>query len=783
MPSVEITSNAINFAVPMKLSGNLGIGTSIPQYPLHMDNTPLAFGITQTPVAEFQIGSSDARYISCSADGNVVVVGKANSDNNGKIYVNTYSGSNWSVEELFLPEVPADIYPPDGVYAWRSGARGFVSNDGTRIVAARGMSSGYNANAATIFEKVNNVWTSTALFHKAGSFGYGCAISGDGNTVAFTAPYGSVNNYSGYIYSFKYNASTQVWDETLARSYENWPDQISLNYDGTVLAFTRTHFPPDLANTFTYVTAYAHVLKYTNNAWNSINDDVIISSNGLNNWHFYGKTVCLSGDGTTLVVGAPGFVEWGLVNSLNAVYVYKSMDGWIQRTEYKLQPPSYISPSFNDYNNHFGNAIAVNSSGTEIVVGAHASLVGTLTKAGRVWVFQFINNTWNATGSIDGTSTNLWFGSAVALMGNSMSAYIVARNWNNSPTARGVTKYTFMAPGTAINISDGNMHLTGDMAMTGKMNVTGTIQATNFLGDGSQLTNLPKPLGTARATIAVTIGQTDGDWYQFATLNIASIVHVTVTSTYRYKKYIVSTNASDYNWRVCLPISSAGQTYNDFEVFRLENFQNSFRIVRVGYPYEEDYQCTIHMEAYTSVEYLYDSDLNIQVENITGSGATNFGIHSSTLLTQRTSNGEGRVGIGTEVPLTALTVNGTIRNINGPGPTSGTSLVITGDGDIAPQSSDARYKTNVQDLPSVIDAMMNMRAVSYTWKDEPQKWYGLLAQQISEVFPDAAWHNADNDTYGVHYTPTVVTLLLKAVQEQQQMIKAMTERIAALENK
>jgi uncharacterized small protein (DUF1192 family) len=123
-------------------------------------------------------------------------------------------------------------------------------------------------------------------------------------------------------------------------------------------------------------------------------------------------------------------------------------------------------------------------------------------------------------------------------------------------------------------------------------------------------------------------------------------------------------------------------------------------------------------------------------------------------------------------------VNGTIRNLNGPAPTSGTSLVITGDGDIAPQSSDARYKNDIEDIPPVLDAVMNMRAVSYRWKDEPHKWYGLLAQQIAEVFPDAAWHDAEKDTFGVHYTPSIVTLLLKAIQEMKQSHDA---RITTLE--
>jgi hypothetical protein len=143
----------------------------------------------------------------------------------------------------------------------------------------------------------------------------------------------------------------------------------------------------------------------------------------------------------------------------------------------------------------------------------------------------------------------------------------------------------------------------------------------------------------------------------------------------------------------------------------------------------------------------------------------------------------GNIGIGTTTPSTALTVNGTIRNINGPSPTSGTSLVITANGDIAPQSSDSRYKTNVEDIPPVLDALMNVRAVSYNWKDDTTtKWYGLLAQQLSQVFPDAAWYNAEKDTYGVHYTPSIVTLLLKAVQELKVIVTTQSDEIQELKN-
>lgn len=1273
MPTIEITPDGVNLSVPIGLNGNIGFGTTMPQYPLHITNVPLQFGINQTPIAAFQIGLTDARYISCSGDGNIVVVGKASNSTNGKIFVNTYNGSLWSEEQLNLTPAPSSDYP-SGTYQYygKSGARGYISNDGTRILAVRGLQGTPNANSATIFEKINNVWTSNAFLHRAGSFGWGSAISGDGNTIALTAPYDYTNNYAGYVYAFKYNASTQTWDETLARSYENWPDQISLNFDGTVLAFSRTNLPPD-QNTGDPATAYLHILQYSNGAWNDANDDIIISPpNGLLNWHYYGKSLCLSGNGTTLVVGAPGFVDWGTYNVLNAVYVYKKSNGsWVSPTTYTVQPSSYSSPSANDYDNHFGNVVTINSNGTMMVIGAHASDVNGIIRAGRAWVFQFTNNSWNAVGSINGTSGYQWFGSAVALTDDSMSAYITARNWNYDPLLRGVTKYTFMAPGTALNIADGNMILTGDITVTGntsnmgdmrvnghveiigddvayqpvkvtpmyyevnklystatyddfttwseytnRINITdelvgsydmfvvpdigfdlfimntsvnsrnlikvyrwGTIRVAdvpfvsgtddNELGMGTasivpESINVSYYLGNYNSApaafvfyeathslyysgqlcvifqsnkITIHVKQATGDGgygidfkyfgvqlpghrappfsitdqaYEITLQQLRSVgINVegsivshsigigTSTPLFKSALSIVQTQGihdhgilfdnSLTNRKITLynsgvPVNSVGASPNNhqyygfgingstlryqvdgtgsshvfyaatdaessselmrivgngnvgvgktipmtklhvggsiiaddsisisktsltknaiydkqvkqltsniaYNVTNWNNFvpvnansppiffpdggyKNGQRLVFNGTtnstllktPCFEDFPNLVGIPGFTfgmqckltgtpsenevlidfgdqnldevilyrngtssSFNFLFrsfyataplftnvfsnaipqdqwfsfvirgtygysnatnnlklDTYLNGEVvtsilndissklsvprecafggrrdggtsfpnrTNMTGEisafqmfdyalsdneiknvlfsdyllGKTGTSYNTNVFaknidiisensnlipsityasfpnvantsfsgteytigindLNVMTITSQGNVGIGTTIPSTTLTVNGTIRNINGPSPSSGTSLVITGDGDIAPQSSDSRYKTNVEDLPSVINSMMNLRAVSYNWKDEPQKWYGLLAQQVSEVFPDAAWHNIDNDTYGVHYTPTVITLLLKAIQEQQQMIENQNQRITALEN-
>lgn len=114
------------------------------------------------------------------------------------------------------------------------------------------------------------------------------------------------------------------------------------------------------------------------------------------------------------------------------------------------------------------------------------------------------------------------------------------------------------------------------------------------------------------------------------------------------------------------------------------------------------------------------------------------------------------------------------------------------------QTSDERYKTNIQPLSAGLSTLMKLKPISYNWKNENLRLgtgvnYGFSAQELSETVPDLVIHEAAGidketgkrsseyaDAYGVKYAE-FTPMLVKAVQEQQSMIEKLEKRIAELE--
>lgn len=123
------------------------------------------------------------------------------------------------------------------------------------------------------------------------------------------------------------------------------------------------------------------------------------------------------------------------------------------------------------------------------------------------------------------------------------------------------------------------------------------------------------------------------------------------------------------------------------------------------------------------------------------------------------------------------------------------SAVFAANGTI--QTSDARLKKAVTNLGYGLSQVMQLRPVTFQWKDsnEGRTYLGLIAQEVEKVIPEAIERSKEADSpLGMSYT-SLVPVLIKAVQEQQATLdhkeaeikaikaenEALNARLAALE--
>ena len=82
-----------------------------------------------------------------------------------------------------------------------------------------------------------------------------------------------------------------------------------------------------------------------------------------------------------------------------------------------------------------------------------------------------------------------------------------------------------------------------------------------------------------------------------------------------------------------------------------------------------------------------------------------------------------------------------------------------------------------------------MRVVNYNLIGDEKKQLGVIAQELEQVFPSMVEEMPDKDEKGNDLGTTTksvkysvfVPMLIKAIQEQQALITALTTRITALE--
>ncbi|EDP71929.1 outer membrane protein, putative [Flavobacteriales bacterium ALC-1] len=150
-------------------------------------------------------------------------------------------------------------------------------------------------------------------------------------------------------------------------------------------------------------------------------------------------------------------------------------------------------------------------------------------------------------------------------------------------------------------------------------------------------------------------------------------------------------------------------------------------------------------------------------------GVPTFGDRTNALSIRRLSNGRSWQFHVTSDGYLTLFNDGAFRGAFNA--TTGTYLQI----------SDRKLKKDITTLEGgTLNKVLQLNPVSYLMKDQTdtKRNHGLISQEVKEIFPSITHYVKESDLLTLSYTE-LIPILIKAIQEQQQIIKNQNEKIEA----
>lgn len=372
--------------------------------------------------------------VALSADGNTLAVGAPEEDsgsvgiggvadetmlNSGAVYIYTRSGGSWS-GPIYVKAPNPDSFDGFGESLALSAdgstlAVGAAGEDGSVTGIGGGFdNAALSAGAVYVYARSGAAWSASAYVKASNTsanalFGSSVDLSADGNLLAVgargessaasgiggnrvytcSAPASNCLSFSGAAYVYSRTAGT--WSAVPVYVKASNPQQdaifgdaVALSDDGSTLAVGASNEASaatgvdgnqtsgcnaaPIVNCAPYSGA-AYVYSRSGSTWSG---PTYIKASNTGEGDGFGAYLALSGDGSTLVVGAPyengsaGGVGAGsdeASRSAGAAYLLtRSASGWSQ--------PAYIKPSNPGIDHYFGSALALSADGSTMVVGA-----------------------------------------------------------------------------------------------------------------------------------------------------------------------------------------------------------------------------------------------------------------------------------------------------------------------------------------------------------------------------------------------------------------------------
>ena len=405
-----------------------------------------------------------------SEDSNSVLINGNQSDNSaadaGAVYIFKRNGITWSQHayikasnseagDLFGTSVSLNANGTTlAVGAFRED-----SND-TGINGDQSDNSSIDSGAAYVYELSNNIWSQQAYLKASNSeagdrMGFSVKLNADGNTLAVAAFDESSNatgvngiqndnsaSRSGAVYVFVRNSTVWTQEAYIKASNTNMNDffgvDIGLSFDGNTLAVgalgeasSVTGINGDQSINTEPSAGAVYIFIRSGVSWSQ---EAYIKASNTSGGDSFGRNISLSGDSSTLAVGA--YLEDGNATVINgdqsdntarnsgAVYIFKrSGSAWSQQ--------AYIKASNAESGDVFGTGISLSNNGDVLVVGAPGESSDSIgvngdqnnnmaAFSGAAYLFKRNNNSWNQEAYIKASTIDVSdnFARVVSLSGD-----------------------------------------------------------------------------------------------------------------------------------------------------------------------------------------------------------------------------------------------------------------------------------------------------------------------------------------------------------------------------
>ena len=288
-----------------------------------------------------------------------------------------------------------------------------LSSDGTRVAISAPLNDGNGDHAGhvRVYEWSGDRWNQLGddIDGDQGSrSGDSVSLSSDGTIIAIGTEHAHFNDSFSWgqvrVYEWGNGTWTQLGGDIYGEaSQDDSGSSVSLSSDGRRIAIGAQG---NDGNGF--LSGHVRVYEWGNNTWNQIGQDI----DGETRYHYSGRSVSLSSDGTRVAIGAPGGFN-GFYSS-GEVRIYELTNNtWTQIGQViDGEAPGDGS----------GGSVSLSSDGTRVAIGAPGNdgedglLGGTTVGSGHVRVYELSNGTWTQIGDdIDGEALGDGSGSSVSL--------------------------------------------------------------------------------------------------------------------------------------------------------------------------------------------------------------------------------------------------------------------------------------------------------------------------------------------------------------------------------